>query len=281
MYDIALSVAAFLKSGTHAVVAWVVDSDGLPDIDPTEAVVFTPGGGQVGSLGGGVLDGKLSDLATRLNVGRLVNVEITEVDALIAELPSAGRARCLVTPADAMPPETWPSALARERFGLVTRLDGEDVVSMEFIDDPESALFEDDRVVSVFSAVPKVVIVGGGPVADSVARLAGYMGWAALVETDATTASGLIAPLSVNDMVVIAAHDLELAGAGLKSALDSSVGYIGSVVSRKMQSDRADWLTYRGVSGLERIHGPAGLDIGADGPEEIAVSIIAEAIAAR
>jgi xanthine dehydrogenase accessory factor len=79
--------------------------------------------------------------------------------------------------------------------------------------------------------------------------------------------------------VIIAAHDLELAGTALVAALDSDCGYIGSLGSRKMQADRADWLAYRGVTDLTRVHGPAGLDIGAETPGEIAVAIAAEAIA--
>jgi xanthine dehydrogenase accessory factor len=78
--------------------------------------------------------------------------------------------------------------------------------------------------------------------------------------------------------VVVAAHDLELAGPALLAALESEAGYIGSVGSRRMQENRADWLAYRGVSDLSRVHGPAGLDIGAETPGEIAVSVLAEAI---
>ena len=78
---------------------------------------------------------------------------------------------------------------------------------------------------------------------------------------------------------MVASHDQELAGRALAAALDSDVGYIGALGGRRAQQARADWLAYRGYSDLSRIHGPAGLDIGADTPAEIALSILAEAVA--
>ena len=76
-------------------------------------------------------------------------------------------------------------------------------------------------------------------------------------------------------------HDAELGGRALAAGLDSDVGYIGALGSRRTQQSRADWLAYRGITDLSRIHGPAGLDIGADTPAEIAVSILAEALAVK
>ena len=76
-------------------------------------------------------------------------------------------------------------------------------------------------------------------------------------------------------------HDDRLTGAALEAALAGPVGYIGSVGPRRLQDSRADWLVRRGVEDLDRIHGPAGLPIGASSPAEIAVSVLAEALAVR
>jgi len=57
------------------------------------------------------------------------------------------------------------------------------------------------------------------------------------------------------------------------------VGYVGVVAPRARQEARLVWLTDRNIDGLERIHGPAGLDIGARTPGEVAAAVVAEAIA--
>jgi xanthine dehydrogenase accessory factor len=113
---------------------------------------------------------------------------------------------------------------------------------------------------------------------DALADIGATLGWKIQIVSDPASAAGVIAGLSPADKVVVAAHDLELAGPALLAALESEAGYIGSVGSRRMQETRADWLGYRGVTDLSRIHGPAGLDIGAGTPGEIGVSILAEAI---
>jgi xanthine dehydrogenase accessory factor len=51
--------------------------------------------------------------------------------------------------------------------------------------------------------------------------------------------------------------------------------------SRQTQARRTEWLTEQGVGpeALARVHGPAGLDIGADTLAEIALAILAELVA--
>lgn len=283
MFGVALTVEACLQAGTRADVAWVVDTEGLQVDDWADAVVFTPGGGRIGSLLDGVIDDKLGELAGRGAMGRLVDIEISPVDALIAGVDAEGTARCLMVPAELFPAQTWGKAIDREMFALVVEVAGDEVVGVELAETDGNAgsasVMEGDRITSTFVPVPEIVIVGANPVADVLADMSSLLGWRARRAGDVATAGGLIAPLSPRDKVVVTGHDLELAGAALATALESRAGYIASLGSRKMQADRNDWLAYRGVTDVERVRGPAGLDIGASTPGEIAVSIIAEAVA--
>ncbi|MFM8531801.1 MAG: XdhC family protein, partial [Ilumatobacteraceae bacterium] len=70
----------------------------------------------------------------------------------------------------------------------------------------------------------------------------------------------------------------------IPGALATRVGYIGVMGSRKTHAKRLERLREVGVSSaadLARLHSPIGLDLGGRTPEETAVSICAEIIAAR
>ena len=126
------------------------------------------------------------------------------------------------------------------------------------------AVVAEDRVITVLWPVPQLVIVGAGEVVEALGPAAALLGWQTRTVVDAQTASGLIAGLASIDNLVVASHDAELAGRALAVGLSSEVGYIGALGSRRAQQARADWLAYRGITDLGRIHGPAGLDIGAE-----------------
>ena len=85
------------------------------------------------------------------------------------------------------------------------------------------------------------------------------------------------------DAVIVFSHDPKFDEPALLAALRSDAGYIGALGSRRTASERAARLTDAGVDpdALRRVHSPCGLDIGAATPEEVAISIMAEVIAAR
>lgn len=73
-------------------------------------------------------------------------------------------------------------------------------------------------------------------------------------------------------------HDPKIDDPALSLALKSKVFYIGALGSKKTQAARRQRLTEAGFTekDMARIHGPVGIDIGAQGAPEIAISIMAE-----
>jgi|SoimicmetaTmtHMC_FD_contig_51_450787_length_1009_multi_3_in_0_out_0_1 xanthine dehydrogenase accessory factor len=298
MYDVALTVAACVRAGTRVDLAWLVSREG-PPVDPSEALALTPGGGRNGHVWGGAADDQVAERAATVGRGRLVAVEVGEYEAALAGQTATGPGRCLVLPASELPAALWDRLVAREPVCLVTDLDDDGLAVSTRLVETGHVEAEDadvvaawssgrstthvspDRVVTVLRPVPTLLAAGPGPVGDAVARLADVVGWRVHRAPDPGSAIPLVVGLTVLDSVVVTGHDDEVAGRILEAALSSRVGYIGVVAPRARQEARLRWLVDRNVGGLERIHGPAGLDIGARTPGEVATAVLAEAIASH
>jgi xanthine dehydrogenase accessory factor len=119
---------------------------------------------------------------------------------------------------------------------------------------------------------PLLRIQGGTPIADALADLCGALGYD--VHRDGAEADELAEATAV----VIASHGGPEAEV-IRAALDAGVGYIGLVASRIRGASILADLELTDAE-RARVHTPVGLAIGAKTPTEIAVSIVAEVIAA-
>lgn len=279
MYDIALSVLSCLRADTEVHAAWIVS--GI-DSDGSEAVALTPGGGRMGSLLEGALDHALAEAIPGLDdLGGLVDVPLGPVESLVSGLPQGTTLTVAMLPGRALPADVWDDLAARRPVAFSVGIDGTRFTSAERIDDTSGdTTLEADRLTCSFVPVPRVVISGGGPIADALTQAFSLIGWRASVIGDVGGAAGMMATLSPLDAVVVMGHDVEMSGRALQAAIASPAGYIASIGSAEMQDLRRQWLSFRGADWDDRVHGPAGLPIGASNPGEIAVSIVAEAVAA-
>jgi xanthine dehydrogenase accessory factor len=89
--------------------------------------------------------------------------------------------------------------------------------------------------------------------------------------------------LSPRDAICVLTHDIKFDVPAVVAALQTPVGYLGAMGSRRTNLERELRLREAGVddAGMARLNAPIGLDIGARTPEETAVSVCAEIIAAR
>ena len=129
----------------------------------------------------------------------------------------------------------------------------------------------------------RLLIVGAGEVSASLAAFAATLGWNPKVVDSAAEAQAEAVGLRPCDSVAVLSHHDGVDGPALAAALASDAGYVGAMGSRRTQERRRIWLRDNGVAAdaITSIRGPAGLDIGADTPAEIAVSIAAEIIAVQ
>jgi len=128
--------------------------------------------------------------------------------------------------------------------------------------------------------VANVLVVGEGPVASALAPMVSAAGWKPL---PATSMDEVEAGLDAAEAVVVLSHHEGLDGPAIKAALEHGTAYVGAMGSRKTQQRRREWLLANGVgeAALAKVRAPIGLDIGADEPGEIAVSILAEIVAVK
>lgn len=86
-----------------------------------------------------------------------------------------------------------------------------------------------------------------------------------------------------NSYVAVLTHDEKFDDPTLDFALRRSPRYVGAIGSKKTQALRRQRLIDAGIAigSIDRLHAPIGLDIGAQTPEEIAIAILSEMIAAK
>jgi len=311
--DIPEQALAWHRAGRRAALATVVETWGSAP-RRTGAMLAVSGEGELaGSVSGGCVEGAVVEESFEaLDTGRskLLTFGVSDDDAFAVGLACGGTIRVAVQPIGGENglPESLLSDLtearaARRPAALVTdtetwtpRLADASEYPARFRAD-RSGMEEDGRTFVAIQNPPlRLICVGAVHIAQALlpmARIAGYD--PVLIDPRPAFAAEHRFPgetilddwpddalkslgLDARTALVLLTHDPKIDDAALAQALSADCFYIGALGSPRTHAKRVERLRAAGHSEGEiaRIHAPIGLDIGAAGPAEIAVSIIAE-----
>ena len=301
---------AWHREGKGAVLATVIQTWGSAPRRVGAQLAISGQAEIEGSVSGGCVEGAvIVEALEALESGEARELEfgVSDNDAFAVGLACGGTIRVLVEPVGKVLTEELLTALCAARAerrpvayvaDLATgarRLDESGHETRFRMD--RSGFEEDGRTfVAIHNPPLRLVIVGAVHIAQALvpmAKIAGYD--PAIVDPREAfgAASRFPGETLLNDWpdeavaklgldgrtaLVLLTHDPKLDDPALELALRSGCFYIGALGSTRTQAKRVERMTAAGFSEAEigRIHGPVGLDIGASGPAEIAVSILAE-----
>jgi xanthine dehydrogenase accessory factor len=149
---------------------------------------------------------------------------------------------------------------------------------------------------------PLLVVIGAGHVGKAVAHLAKWLGFRVAVCDDRTEFctpevipdADAYYPVTMDKLpdhfnidkrtiLILTTRGSNVDAAGLAPLLDSAAAYIGVIGSRRRWATTVKALKEKGIAEekIARVHSPMGLELQAETPEEIAVSILAEVLMVR
>lgn len=297
-------VEAKQRAGHQVALARLVARDG-PGARPLGALLAACSDGDwSGSLSGGCVEtAVLAEARELLGAGASRVSSVRAEDVLLPwEIGSACSAllQVLVTPA--------PTGSVARSISQALRHDEPLVVRTELVHpfawdahpprDVESRMLpgSTNTYSEVLEARPLLLIVGATELAAALARLAGPLARRVVVldprhvrapapgppDADqvicAPPGEWLLAhPLAPQDAALLVTEDAHVVDAALRALLPGAAGHVAVVGDRAAHFRRRERLA--DVAGIDRLVGPAGLDLGGTTPAEVALSLLAEVVA--
>jgi xanthine dehydrogenase accessory factor len=266
-------------------------------------------GSMEGSVSGGCVESDVYEACREILRGeapRVITYGISDEQAFSVGLPCGGEIDVLV---GEYAPELY-AQIGERRAVVYTDLEsGEQRLVFEGEDEASDALIRSARsqvagseFADVFGPPPRLLVFGAVDTGEELCRAAKSLGWRTIV-ADARgrfathermpSADELLVLWPEDALarvrpdhataVVVLTHDDKFDIPAIVGTLATDAFYLGAIGSRRNQERRRALLLEAGVSEeeLERLHGPAGLDLGAHTPAETALSILAEILAVR
>jgi len=305
--ELAESIQRWRSRGDRVALATVVATRRSAPRPVGAKLAISERGELFGSVSGGCVESDVAVQAAEViaeGTPRLLTYGITDDMAWNVGLPCGGEIDVFLERFEGELPESDEPAVS------VTVLEGERagerrLLGLDAVEPGPSRVLELDGE-TVFAEMlgppPRVVVIGAIDTAEELCRAAKSLGWHTVVADPRpalTTRERLPSPDELlvawpdealeqlapdrDTAVVVLTHEERLDVPALTSALEAEAFYVGAIGSRRTQAKRRERLLEAGVAEeeLERLSGPAGLDLGAQTPAEMAVSILGEILAVR
>jgi xanthine dehydrogenase accessory factor len=307
--DIPETALAWHREGKGAALATVVQTWGSAPRRVGSQLAISGEAEIAGSVSGGCVEGAVvAEALDTIEEGapQMLEFGVSDADAFAVGLACGGTIKVLVEPVGSVLPEQVLADLvaaraSREPVAYVTGMKVARRVERmghaeRFRMDRSGFEADGETFVNIHNPPLRLIVVGAVHIAQALlpmARIAGYD--PVLVDPRETFGSADRFPgetilhdwpdeaiarygLDMRTALVLLTHDPKLDDPALELALGSNVFYIGALGSTRTHAKRVARMQERGWSEaqIDRIHGPVGLDIGAAGPAEIAVAILAE-----
>ena len=293
--------------GRRALLATVVRTWGSSPRPVGSIMAMAEDGSVVGSVSGGCIE---DDLIHRYGRGGLpsgvpvlVKYGVTADEAHRFGLPCGGTLELLLEfDPDALCLDQLVSALEAGRLVRRTVALKDGRALLKEAREPQALALNDSEMANTFGPEFRMLIIGAGQLAEYLATMAQFSGFEVTLcdpRTEYRGAWGVRGVRMVSEMpddavlafrpdrrscVVAVSHDPKLDDLALLEALHSEAFYIGAIGSRRnSDARRARLIEHFGETpeSLCRLRGPVGIYIGSKTPPEIAVSIMADIVAAK
>jgi xanthine dehydrogenase accessory factor len=288
-------VSACRAEGQPVVLARVVARTGDPGRPLGAALAVAADGRWAGSVAGGCVDGDVLETAATVHLGlesvltrcETGSSETSAVSVLVSPLFGAWACAAIDRILATSPTEMQPPAPLLLHTALTPPYD----TTLGPAGDGLPVMVE------VIRPAPRLVLVGATDIAVSLAAFATAAGFrvvvveprpayalasrvpaATLVRAWPSTWLGSHA-LGADDSLIALTHEPRLDDAALVQALMSGCGYVAAIGGRLAQEERLARLAH--IPGVQRIAGPAGLDLGGSSSAQTALSMLAEVVAVR
>lgn len=275
MFEIADRLIAAVDAGRRLAVATAISIEGSAPRTVGTSMAFD-GESVIGSIAGGCVEGAVvetCELVLTDGVARTVEYGVSDDEAFAVGLTCGGVIRIHVQLLDEALESSLRSGADIEVCGYVDRA----------------------------PVLRRMIIFGAMEFSAALAAAAGAMGYSVTVcdprplfatsarfptaETVVMWPTEYLASTDVDERTVICvlSHDARFDAELIAQALSRPVAYVGAMGSRNTHDRRVASLLERGVTpeAISALHSPIGLDLGASTPEETAISILAEVLAAR